>query len=204
MASSTLLWIHHDDPTHRSTSESSTVRQHVMVDYHTKKAKRLQGSQIAGKSKSADRRIKHTLARAEHVPVKPPTSSVSTAKQTSRHVACSPPPAPGLINDEHRSVYNAIWWHRYAALSLSNRDAMDWQDKCKVDASETLWRVAQIDRTFFEIFMCLSAAKEVLVKKSSDTRAYYRHKGRAISLLSQAVNRKFSALLEVSQMLMFA
>jgi hypothetical protein len=80
-----------------------------------------------------------------------------------------------------------------------------WTGKtCKVDASETLWRVAQIDRTFFEIFMCLSAAKEVFVKKSSDTRAYYRHKGRAISLLSQAVNRKFSALLEVSQMLMFA
>jgi len=38
--------------------------------------------------------------------------------------------------------------------------------------------------------MCLSAAKEIIVKELVDTRAYYRHKGKAISLLSQDVNRE--------------
>jgi hypothetical protein len=50
MAASTLLWIHHDDPACPNTHELSfTIRQHVMVNYHTKKAKRVQETQVAGK-----------------------------------------------------------------------------------------------------------------------------------------------------------
>jgi hypothetical protein len=192
MTSDTLLWIHHDEDLARRNKHefSSHVRQHVMVNYHTKKAKQVQGTQAAGKPKPSPSQIKHIAIRPGQTALSPITVCSTKAKQSPRHVAYYPPPAPGLINDEQRSVYSAVWWHRYHAPGLRDQERLDWQEKCRMYASEILWNVAKSDKTFFEIFMCLSAAKEIVVKESGDTHAYYRHKGKAISLLSQDVNRK--------------
>lgn len=192
MDPSPLLWIHNDDPSRRTTHElSSTVRQHVMVNYHTKKAKRAQQTQATGQPKAADSQTKDVALREDHITVHPHTLCSLRAKQATRPVAYFPPPTPGLIGDKDRSTYNAIWWHRYAAPASS--DGLNWQEKCRADASQIIWHVAKMDKTIFELFMCFSAAKEILVKGSSDTRAYYRYKGRAITSLSQDVNRELSS-----------
>jgi hypothetical protein len=114
----------------------------------------------------------------------------SKPKQRRLRVACGAPPVLGLVNDEHRSVYNAIWWHRYASLGLPARDEMDWTQKYRLEASELLWHLAREDKTFREIFMCFSAAKEIAVKRSRDFRTYFRHNGKAISLVLQDMNRE--------------
>ena len=170
-----------------------------MVNYHTKKAKRAQQTQAAGKPKSGDQQIKDIALRADHTTVHPRTLSSKKAEQATRQVAYVPPPTTGLINDEHRSTLNAIRWHRFAAPASS--DGLNWQEKCRADASQILWHVARIDKTIFELFMCFAAAKEILVKGSNDTRAYYRYKGRAITSLSQDVNRELRHPVPCSQML---
>jgi hypothetical protein len=170
-----------------------------MVNYHTKKAKRAQQTQATGKPKPSDSQTNDVALRTDHITVHPRAICSLKAKQATRPVAYFPPPAPGLIADEHRSIYNAIWWHRYAAPA--SPDGLNWQEKCRADASQIIWHVAKIDKTIFELFMCFSAAKEILVKKSSDTRAYYRYKGRAITSLSQDVNREFRRLLTYSRVL---
>jgi hypothetical protein len=186
-ASSTLLWIHHDDD---STHElRSTIKQHVMVNYHTQKTKQAETPQVS-KSNRAKVQTKGGTIRAERIPVSSRPVSSSIHKQAHLHVANLPSPAPGLINDEDRSIYNAIWWHRYAPLNLPERGKMDWSQKYRLYASELLWNLATEDKTFFEIFMCFSAAKEIAVKGSRDLRAYFRYKGRAIAMVSQDVNRK--------------
>ena len=159
-----------------------------MVNYHTKKAKRAQQKQERSKPQSANPQTKDIALRADHNTVHPRTLCSSKAKQATRQVAYFPPPAPGLISDKDRSTYNAIWWHRYAAPASS--DGLNWQEKCRADASQIIWHVAKIDKTIFELFMCFAAAKEILVKGLSDTRAYYRYKGRAIVSLSQDVYRQ--------------
>jgi hypothetical protein len=170
-----------------------------MVNYHTKKAKRAQQTQPASQPKAADSQTKDVAIRPDHITVHPRTLSSLKTKQATRSVAYFPPPTPGLIADEHRSIYNAIWWHRYAAPAPS--DELNWQEKCRADASQIIWHVAKIDKTIFELFMCFSAAKKILVKGSSDTRDYYRYKGRAITSLSQDVNRKLRHLVPSSQIL---
>jgi hypothetical protein len=159
-----------------------------MVNYHTKKAKRAQQAQAVSQPKPAESQTTDVALRTEHVTVHPPTLYSLKAKQATRPVAYFPPPTPGLINDKDRSTYNAIWWHRYAAPAPT--DELNWQEKCRADASQIIWHVAKMDKTIFELFMCFSAAKEILVKGSTDTRAYYRYKGRAITSLSQDVNRE--------------
>jgi len=191
MAASKLLWIHHDDPARPNTNEISfTIRQHVMVDYHTKKAKQGQGTQVAANTRQHSTRIKDGISTAGRLAVKTRNVSSLEPKQTRPQVTYLPPPAPGLINEEHRSIYNAIWWHRYTPLSLPERDKMDWRQKYRFEASELLWTLAREDKTFFEIFMCFSAAKEIASKGSRDFRAYLRHKGRAIAMVSRDVNRE--------------
>lgn len=178
-----------------------------MVNYHIKKAKETQQAEAANEPKTASLEIKDATARVDEVEhittVDPRTVCSSKAKPTLRHVAYFPSPAPGLTNDQHRSIYRAIWWHRYAAPGPS--DELDWAGKCRSDLGKILWDVAKTDKTILELFMCFSAAKEIHVKGSSDTRSYYHYKGRAISLLSQDVHRRSphpvtcSTLLTVTQ-----
>lgn len=188
VAQSTLLWVQHDDSSRRKLR--SSIKQHVMIDYHNKKEKRVQVVDLPRPliSYSKDRTTREQQAIIS--PHASPLGAPSKAKQTPLHVAYYPPPVPGLINDEHRSIHNAIWWHRYNAPDPQDPDEMDWLQKCKHEANRLLWDIARVDKTFLEIFMCLSAAKEIVVRESTDTRAYYRHKGRAIALVSQDVNRK--------------
>jgi hypothetical protein len=187
-ASSTLLWIHHDDdPALPKTHElRSTIKQHVMVNYHAQKTKRARNPQVVSKSSRAEAQT----TRAEHVAVGQRDVSSLKPKRTHLIVAGIPSPAPGLIGDDHRNIYNAIWWHRYAPLALPKPDEMDWAQKWRVEANELLWNLATEDKTFFEIFMCFAAAKEIAIKGSTDLRAYFRYKGRAITMVSQDVNRK--------------
>jgi hypothetical protein len=67
---------------------------------------------------------------------------------------------------------------------------MDWTQKYRVHASGLLEELAKDDSTFLEIFMSFSAAKEIALTGSRDLRPYFRHKGRAISLVSRDVNRE--------------
>lgn len=191
-AKSALLWIHHDDdPALPKTYElRSTIRQHVMVNYHIQKTKPAENPQVVGKSSRSDAKTKDSTKRAQQTPVGPRVMSSPKPERTHNHVSDLPSPAPDLINDEYRSIYNAIWWHRYAAVDIPVRDEMDWSQKYRVEASELLWNLATEDKTFFEIFMCFSAAKEIAVKRSRDLRPYFRYKGKAIAMVLQDVNRK--------------
>jgi hypothetical protein len=67
---------------------------------------------------------------------------------------------------------------------------MDRSQKYRVEASELLWNLATEDKTFFEIFMCFSAAKDIAVKGPRDLRPYFRYKGKAIAMVTQDVNRE--------------
>jgi hypothetical protein len=191
-ASTTLLWIHHDDDPAlpKSHELSATIKQHVMVNYHTQKAKQAQETQVARRSSRAKAQTTDGSTRAEQTTVVSRFMSSSKSKQTQVVVKELPPPAPPLIGDEHRDIYNAIWWHRYAPPDLPEPDETHWSQKYRVVASELLWNLATEDKTFFEIFMTITAAKEITVKGSRDLRAYFRHKGRAIAMVSQDVNRK--------------
>lgn len=170
-----------------------------MVNYHTKKAKRAQQAQAVSQPKPAGSQTTDVALGTDLITTHPPTLYSLKLKQATRAVAYFPRPTPGLINDKDRSTYNAIWWHRYAAPAPT--DELNWQEKCRADASQIIWHVAKMDKTIFELFMCFSAAKEILVKGSSDTRAYYRYKGRAITSLSQDVNREFRCPASSLQML---
>jgi hypothetical protein len=105
-ASSTLLWIHHDDdPALPKTHElRSTIKQHVMVNYHTQKTKRAGNPRVVSKSSRAEAQT----TRAEHMAVGLRDVSPLKPKQTHLVVTEIPSPAPGLIGDDHRNIYNAI------------------------------------------------------------------------------------------------
>jgi hypothetical protein len=192
----TLLWVHHDnDPTRPKSHElSATIKQHVMVNYYSQKAKQVQETQVGRRSSRAKAQTKIVTTRADQTAVGLRDASLSKPKQTHLVVAEIPSPAPGLINDEHRGIYNAIWWHRYAPLDLPEPDETHWSQKYRTVASELLWKLATEDKTFFEIFMTFAAAKEIAVKGSRNLRPYFRYKGRAIAMVSQDVNRKSLSL----------
>ena len=185
-----LLWIHHDSSTRSNPPAfTSTLRQHVMLNNFTRKGKRGGKSQIVGKS-TADDKAKDRDTRAEEFAVNPLEAFSSDLERTPLPLACYSPPTPGLTNDEHGSIYKAIWWHRFSSFDPPEPEAMDWTQKYRVHASELLWELAKDDKTFLEIFMCFSAAKEIALTGSRDLRPYFRHKGRAISMVSRDVNRE--------------
>lgn len=187
---SALLWIHHDSSTRSSPHGfTSTVRQHVMLNHFTRKANRGQKAQITGDSTPDNRTKDHDIG-AEELATNPLEALSSDLERTPLPLAYCPPPTPGLTNDEHRSIYKAIWWHRFSPVDRPQQEAMDWTQKYRVHASGLLEELAKDDRTFLEIFMCFSAAKEIALTGSRDLRPYFRHKGRAISMVSRDVNRE--------------
>jgi hypothetical protein len=189
--SSALLWVNYDSSTPSNPRGfTSTIRQHVMLNHFTRKAKRGEQSQIAGKS-TPDNKTKDGDTRAEKHAVNPPEAFPLDFERTPLPLAYySPPPTPGLTNDEHRSIYKAIWWHRFSPFDPPEREAMDWTQKYRVHASGLLEELAKDDSTLLEIFMSFSAAKEIVLTGSRDLRPYFRHKGRAISLVSRDLNRE--------------
>jgi hypothetical protein len=186
MAASTnslLLWIHNDGSVQSNTHDvTSSVRQHVMLNHLTRKAKQRQETQIVGKS-MPDNRTKDGVTRAEDV-------SSSDLEPTLFPLEYHPPPTPGLTIHEHRRIYKAIWWHRFSPLGLPKQDEMDWTQRYRFHASELLWELARDHKTFLEIFMCFITAKETALTGSRDLRPYFRHKGRAMSMVSRDVNRE--------------
>jgi len=185
-----LLWIHHDSSTRPSPHGfTSTVRQHVMLNHFTRKGKEREKPQIVGKSTPGDK-TKDRDTREEELAVNPLGAFSSDLERTPLPLAYYSPPTPGLTNDEHRSIYKALWWHRFSSFDPPEPEAMDWTQKYRVHASELLWELAKDDKTFLEIFRCFSAAKEIALTGSRDLRPYFRHKGRAISMVSRDVNRE--------------
>jgi hypothetical protein len=53
------------------------------------------------------------------------------------------------------------------------------------------WEHARQDETLLEVFMAYAAAKEAAVKRLPDAPAYYRHKGKALTLLSEDVDGNY-------------
>jgi hypothetical protein len=208
-STSTLLWVHYDDdPTRPKSHElSATIKQHVMVNYYSQRAKQVQETKVVRRSSRAKAQSLQTTfvtTRGNQTTVSSRDASSSKLKQTHFVLAKIPSPAPGLISDEYRGIYNAIWWHRYAPLDLPEPDETHWSQKYRTVASELLWKLATEDKTFFEIFMTFSAAKEIAVKGSRDLRAYFRYKGRAIAMVSQDVNRKSLLLGCIAEVLSLA
>jgi hypothetical protein len=189
MASTTLLWVNDDSTLGNAHEISCIVKQHVMVDYHNKKAQR-QSARTKRSQQITSQPDDVQEERAVAVHKNPPRSRItSKATRASSQVAYFPPPKPGLIDEEHRAIYQAAWWHRYALPGSPPSDRLDWQQKCKNQWNEQLWELAKVDKTMLEVFMCFAAAKQNAVRHSYDTRGYYRHKGRAIALVYQDVNR---------------
>jgi hypothetical protein len=189
-SNSALLWLHYDGSTQSNThGVNSTVRQHVMLNHSTNKAKRRQKPQIVSKSTPANN-TQNDDTRAEEPALNPLSATSSNLERALLSLDYHTAPTPGLTNDEHRSIYKAIWWHRFSPLELPKQDEMDWTQKYRVHASELLWELARSDKTFLEIFMCYGAAKEIALTGSGDLRLYFRHQGRAISMVSRDVDRE--------------
>ena len=188
--SGSLMWVHYDSSTRSNPRGfTSSVRQHVMLNHFTRKAKRGEKSQTVGKS-TADKETKDRDTRAEELAVNPLEAFSSDFERSHLPLAYYSPPTPGLANDEHRSIYKALWWHQFSPFDPPEQEAMDWTQKYRIHASGLLEELAKDDATFLEIFMCFSAAKEIALTGSRDLRPYSRHKGRAISLVSRDVNRE--------------
>lgn len=107
--SSALLWVYYDSSTRSSPHGfTSTARQHVMLNHFTRKAKRREKSQTVGKS-TADKQTKDRDTRAGELAVNPLEAFSSDLERSPLPLVYYSPPTPGLTNDEHRSIYKAIW-----------------------------------------------------------------------------------------------
>lgn len=149
----------------------SIPKQHVMLDFLDKKARYRQPSTLA-RRKSAQ----HDAARAK--------------RALLSRLIC-PEPAPALVCHKDQLVYRAAWWHSYTLPQLLEgtfNDVPDWQLECKRVWRVGFWEVARLDETLLELFLSLAAAKEAAVKRLKDAPAYYRHKGKALEMLSEDVN----------------
>lgn len=166
-----LLWVQYDGPTNSQPRKPAfAVKQHVMRDFVERKSA-VAARQMVVRRKSPLHRSQPRTRTA----VKPPVL---------------PHPAPALVCDKDRIVYRAAWWHRFAKPQTSDQGAALWKHRNKQEWNLEFWHAARMDETLLEVFICLATTKEAIVRNVQDTRAYYRHKGKAIALVSQDVNSK--------------
>ena len=169
-----LPWIEYEGSTGRYTHQlRSTLRQHVMLNFFAQRA-------LHDRSKIA------TRERAV-----PSENTVSADLDLLERLAC-PKPTPALIRDQDQLVYRAAWWHCYTDPGLSTpfADVPDWQQDCKRTWNAAFWQMSKQDEALLEVFMGFAAAKEAAIKCLPDAPAYYRHKGRALTLLAKDINSK--------------
>jgi len=169
-----FLWIEYEGSTGQYTHPlRSALRQHVMLNFFAQKA-------VHDESKS-------TMCKRL-----PPNENTNSAELNLLEQLACPTPTPTLVRDQDQMVYRAAWWHCYTDPSLSTpfADVPDWQQDCKRTWNAAFWQMAKLDETLLEVFMGFAAAKEAAVRCLTDAPAYYRHKGRALTLLAKNINSK--------------
>lgn len=171
-----LLWIEYDGSAKPQSHETrSALKQHVMLNFLDKKAPVAQDKALARrKSPLHEERI----ANARRVLLQP--------------LVC-PQPRPALVCHEDQLVYRAAWWHTYVHPDFATipSHVPTWQHDCKQIWNAGFWEFARVDETLLEVFMAFAAAKEATVKRLSDAPAFYRHRGKALTLLSEDVDGKY-------------
>jgi hypothetical protein len=170
-----LLWIEYDGSSKPSSLETrSALKQHVMLNFLDKKALDAQVN-ILTRRKSPLREERTVNAR----------------RVLLQSLAC-PQPTPALVCHEDQLVYRAAQWHAYVHPNFTTApsDLPTWQKDCKTRWNAGFWEFARVDETLLEVFMAYAAAKEAAVKCLPDAPAYYRHKGKALALLSEDVDSK--------------
>jgi hypothetical protein len=169
-----LLWIEYDGSSRRQTHQlRSTLRQHVMLNFVAQKAIHDQ-SEIATCKTPA-----------------PNDSAISADRDMLERLAY-PKPTPALVLDRDQLVYRAAWWHYHTDPGLSTplANVTDWPQGWKRTWKAAFWKMAKLDETLLEVFMGFAAAKEAGVRCLPNAPAYYRHKGRALTLLAKDINSK--------------
>lgn len=170
-----LLWIEYDGSAgHRSHELRSALKQHVMLNFLDKKHPDAKGK---------------ALARRKTPPREDDTAS---ARRVLLEPLICPEPTPALVCHEDQLVYRAARWHSYIHpdFTTTPSDVPSWQQDCKLRWNAGFWELARVDETLLEVFMAYAAAKEATVKCLPDAPAFYRHRGKALVLLSEDVDGK--------------
>jgi hypothetical protein len=169
-----FLWIEYEGSTGKCPSQlRSAQRQHVMLNFFAQKDPR-------------DQR-KTATCRG---PL-PREITDSADRDLFEGLSC-PEPTPALVCARDQLVFRAAWWHCYTdpRLSEPSTDVPDWQQDCKRMWNAGFWQLARLDETLLEVFMGFAAAKEAVIKCLPDAPAYYRHKGKALTLLAKDIDSK--------------
>jgi hypothetical protein len=170
-----LLWIEYDGSAKPQSHETrSALKQHVMLNFLDKKAPNAQDKALA--------RRKSPL----------PQERILNARRLLKPLIC-PQPQPALICHEDQLVYRAAWWHTYVHPDYATipSHVPNWQNDCRQRWNAGFWELARLDETLLEVFMTYAAAKEAAVKRLHDAPAYYRHRGKAITLISEDVDGRY-------------
>lgn len=167
-----LLWIEYDGSAKQTSHEiRSTLKQHVMLNFLDKKAPNAHGK---------------VLARRKSPPRE------EDARRILLDPLVCPQPTPALVCHEDQLVYRAAWWHAYVHPDFTTTPphVPTWQHECRRKWNVGFWDLARVDETLLEVFMTFAAAKEAAVKRLSDAPAFYRHRGKALTLLAEDINGK--------------
>jgi hypothetical protein len=173
-----LLWIEYDGSAkHQSHEARSALKQHVMLNFLDKKAPSVAQEKPLARRKSPLH--EERIANARRVLLQP--------------LVC-PQPRPALVCHEDQLVYRAAWWHTYVHPDFATvpSHVPTWQHDCKQRWNAGFWGFARVDETLLEVFMAYAAAKEAAVKRLPDAPAFYRHRGKALTLLHEDVDGKYS------------
>ena len=171
-----LLWIEYDGSAKPQSDETrSALKQHVMLNFLDKKAPVAQNKALARRESPLH---EERIANARRILLQP--------------LVC-PQPRPALVCHEDPLVYRAAWWHTYVHPDFATvpSHVPTWQNDCKQRWKTGFWGFARMDETLLEVFMAYAAAKEAAVKRLSDAPAFYRHRGKALTLLSEDVDGKY-------------
>jgi hypothetical protein len=166
-----LLWIMYDGSTKQRPRElRSALKQHVMLNFIDKKAHEDRGRNEARRRSPSD-------------------EDISVRRKSLEPLPC-PQPTLALVCQEDQLVYRAAWWHCYVHPDFltAQADVPRWRLDNKQMLNAGFWEVARQDQTLLEVFMSFAAAKEAAIKCLPDAPAYYRHRGKALTLLAGDVN----------------
>ena len=174
-----LLWIEYDGSAkHPSHETRSALKQHVMLNFLDKQAPNARGK---------------SLTRRRWTPPHEEEDVVNERRRALLRPLVCPQPTPALVCHEDQLVYRAAWWHTYVHPDFMEvpSHVPTWQIDCKQRWNAGFWEYARLDETLLEVFMTYAAAKEAAVKHLPDAPAYYRHRGKALNLLSEDVDGEY-------------
>ena len=208
-----LLWIEctEGQPT-RDAKLVATVRQHVMLDHLAKQepAGEDRGAQrVYNASVTATPIAKQALTESVRFCQEKRTRGKSTVEpdgapqKTLRRQKLTAAGKPGhsssvvlrpreaLVREDDRVVHQAAWYHAISPDFGDPPCRPNWRNHCKIAWNKAFWEIARSDGTLLEMFIAFAAAKEAAMKRADSSRAYYHHKGKALSLIGHDINRKY-------------